>query len=131
MHKILFIVTIITLGAGLAAAPCAYCETAAQDKIKYEAKGKRDPFVPLIGQEKAKVAGLENIASVEDINIEGIAIGSGGKNVAILNGQMVKDNDKFGALQIKKVSRKEVKISIDGKDYTLKLPEPQKVNSGV
>lgn len=122
---------IATLSAGLTAAPCICDEKAASDQVKYESKGKRDPFIPLIGQEKAKVVGLDNITSVEDVNLEGIAIGAGGKNVAILNGQMVKDNDKFGTLQIKKVSRKEVRISIDEKDYTLKLQEPERGDSGV
>lgn len=91
-------------------------------KFDYESKGKRDPFVPLIGQEKAKGSGLENILSINDVALEGIAVGSKGKNAAILNGQMVKENEVFGVVRIKKISRKSVIISIEGKDYTLDAP---------
>ena len=132
MYKTMLGVIVVSLGVWLAVAPpCAYGEKGFQEPFKYESKGKRDPFVLLIGHEKTKVVGLENIVSLEDINLEGIAIGAGGKNIAILNGQMVKDSDKFGTLQIKKVSRKEVQFSIDGKDYILKLQEPEKGNTGV
>ena len=48
----------------------------------YESKGKRDPFVPLVGQEKAiRPAGLEGVVSIEDVLLEGIAIGPSGKNI--------------------------------------------------
>lgn len=94
--------------------------------FKYEAKGKRDPFIPLIGQEKGVRAGLENISSIQDLNLEGIAVGPTGKNIAILNGQMVKEKDKFGALEIKKISPKSIELSIEGTGYTLTLQEPEK-----
>ena len=100
----------------------------------YEARGKRDPFVPLIGlakeksKEKSKEKGkdvgpvrLAEVGSVNDILLEGVAIGAQGKNVAILNGQMVKENDEIGVLRIIKISRNAVELSIDGKVYTLSL----------
>jgi hypothetical protein len=90
----------------------------------YESKGKRDPFVPLIGQDKGtSSAGLEGVISAQDITLEGIAVGPSGKNIAILNGQIVKEKDKFGLLQIKKISKKTVEISIDGKIHKLSLQE--------
>ena len=97
----------------------------------YEAKGKRDPFVPLLGQEKgSRPAGLEGITSMQDVLLEGIAMGPSGKNIAILNGQMVKEQDKYGALQIKKISRKAVEILIDGKIYTLSLQDEEGIKIG-
>lgn len=92
----------------------------------YESKGKRDPFVPLIGQDKVnRLGGLEGIISVNDVLLEGIAIGPSGKNIAILNGQMVKEKDKFGLLQIKKISKKTVELSIDGKIHILSLKDEE------
>ncbi|MCX5665639.1 MAG: hypothetical protein NT036_01120 [Candidatus Omnitrophica bacterium] len=97
----------------------------------YEAKGKRDPFVPLIGQDKGgRPAGLEGIVNIQDVLLEGIAMGPSGKNIAILNGQMVKENDKFGILEIKKISRKTVELSIDGKVYTLNLQDEKGIKVG-
>ena len=97
----------------------------------YESKGKRDPFVSLVGQDKVShSAGLEGIVSVNDVLLEGIAIGPSGKNIAILNGQMVKEKDKFGLLQIKKISKKTVELSIDGKVHTLSLQEEKGIKVG-
>ena len=97
----------------------------------YESKGKRDPFIPLIGQDKgSRPAGLEGIVNIQDVLLEGIAMGPLGKNIAILNGQMVKENDKFGLLQIKKISKKTVELSIDGKVYTLNLQDEKGIKVG-
>jgi len=97
----------------------------------YESKGKRDPFVPLVGQDKGnRSSGLEGIVSANDILLEGIATGPLGKNIAILNGQMVKERDKFGLLQIKKISKKTVELSIDGKVHTLSLQEEKGIKVG-
>ncbi len=105
----------------VAAVGCGYW---AQMGFGYESNGKRDPFIPLIGQEKGhRPSSLEEITLIEDVLLEGIAIGPSGKNIAILNGQMVKEKDKFGLLQIKKISKKTVELSIDGKDYTLSLQD--------
>lgn len=99
--------------------------------LGYESRGKRDPFVPLIGQDKGDHSGgLEGITSIQDLLLEGIAIGSTGKNVAILNGQMVKEKDKFGSLYIKKISKKAIELSIDGKDYTLSLKDEEGIEIG-
>ncbi len=97
----------------------------------YEAKGERDPFVPLIGQGKGgRPAGLEGVTSIQDVLLEGIAIGPLGKNVAILNGQMVKERDKFGILEVKKISKKTVGLLIDGKDHTLSLQDEEGIKVG-
>jgi hypothetical protein len=97
----------------------------------YESNGKRDPFVPLVGQEKgSRPVSLAEIASIEDVILEGIALGPLGKNIAILNGQMVKEKDRFGAIQIKKISKKTVEFSIEGKDYTLSLQEEKGIKVG-
>lgn len=122
----LIISTVLTFA--VLGSECAYCSSAAQDAFEYPSKGKRDPFVPLVGQEKAKVSTLADITSIEDVHLEGIAIGAGGKNIAILNGQMVKEKDKLGVIYVKEISQKLVQLSIEGKDYTLKIREPERVN---
>jgi type II secretory pathway component PulC len=118
MSRIRVIGTLIAVFAILVtAAQCAVCED-----YKYEPLGKRDPFVPLIGGSKPIVAKLEDITSVDDIKVEGIAIGAQGKRVAILNGEVLKENDKVGEVEIKKVDKKSVVIQMGGKSYNLYLP---------
>lgn len=106
-----------------------YCAQNSDIGFIYDPEGKRDPFVSLIGQERSAGAGLETVASPEELKLEGIAIGSGGKEIAILNGRIVKENDKFGSLLIKKITRKSVEFSIEGRDYKLTLQEPEKNNA--
>ena len=113
-----------------ACARYGYCADTSYKDFFYDPQGKRDPFIPLIGQEKNVMgAGLETVASPDDLKLEGIATGAGGKQAAILNGQIVKEKDKFGSLVIKKISRKSVEISIEGRDYKLSLKEPEKDNA--
>lgn len=91
--------------------------------LKYESKGKRDPFVPLIGSGKIITSGLDDILSIEDVSLEGIAVGAGGKRVALINGQILKEDDKRGNLKIKHITATKVTLSIDDKLYNLSLPE--------
>jgi hypothetical protein len=124
-------IKIIVYTTVLAVYICVYalygcCADAASDTFKYDPKGKRDPFIPLVGQEKSMGAGLETVVSPDDLKLEGIATVAGGKQVAIINGQMVRENDKFGVLLIKKISRKSVELSIEGMSHTLTLQETEK-----
>lgn len=129
MYKII-VYTLIIIAYIFAQALCGYCADASDNGFIYDNKSKRDPFIPLVGQERSVGAGLETIVSQDDVKLEGIAIGAGGKQIAILNGHMVKENNKFGALVIKKISRKSVEISIEGRDYTLTLQGSEKDNAG-
>ena len=99
-------------------ATAAFCEV-----FKYDARGRRDPFVPLIGQDKVTVAGLSEITSVEDIKLEGIAIGAKGKKTAIINGEIVKVGAKTGEVEIKSIDHKSVTLTISGKEYKVSLSE--------
>lgn len=93
-----------------------------EQRFQYDARGKRDPLVPLIGKDKPSIVKLENITSIEDVRLEGIADGAIGK-IAIMNGELVKERDKFGEVIIKKIAARAVTITIEGKEYTVTLPE--------
>ena len=129
MRKII-VYTLILIAVLSAFASCAYCADKADNAFSYDPKGRRDPFAPLVGQERGTAAGLESIASFDDLKLEGVAVGAQGRQVAIINGQMVKEKDKFGALLIKKISRRSVELSIENRDYTLTLQESEKDNAG-
>jgi hypothetical protein len=103
--------------------------------LGYDSGGKRDPFVTLIerNKEKAKYkipSGLEGVTSIQEVLLEGIAMGPMGKNAAIMNGQMVKENDKVGIVQIKKISKKKVELLVGGKDYTVSLQDEKGIKIG-
>lgn len=100
------------------------------DGYKYESHGKRDPFVPLVGSGKAVKLGLKDAASIADVKLEGIASGSGSKLIAILNGEIVKEGDRFGNVEITKITGKSVMIVMSGKKYVIGLIEEEGAKNG-
>jgi len=94
---------------------------AMSENFKYEAKGRRDPFVPLIGQDRPAVISLEDVTSIDDIKLEGIAIGAKGERVAIINGTMVKKNDVISEIEVKAISDSAITLTINGKEHTVNL----------
>lgn len=97
---------------------------------KYESQGKRDPFVPLVGIDKPAISKLEDVTSITDIRLEGIASGAKGNLVAILNGEIVKEGNKYGEIKIVKITKKAVTIRMGGVDYEKILIEDGGVKSG-
>ena len=93
------------------------------EEFRYEAKGKRDPFIPLVGPDRVAIAGLEDIVSIDDVNLEGIAVGAQGNTVVMINGHMLKEGDKVGSLEVKKITKSVVTLAVGGKAYNLKLTE--------
>jgi len=93
------------------------------DAFQYESKGKRDPFVPLVGAEKPAAARLIDITSIDDIRLDGIALRAKGEAAAIINGELIKSGDKVGDITVKSITKTTVTLIIGGKAHELKLPE--------
>lgn len=93
------------------------------EQYRYDPHGKRDPLIPLVGQDKpgGSVA-FSEIVSIDDVRLEGIA-GENNKRTAIINGELVKENFKSGEVQIEKITKNSVTLTISGKEFTIKLPE--------
>jgi len=89
----------------------------------YDPKGRRDPFIPLVGQERPSLASLSDIESIEDVKLEGFAVAPDGKRIAVINGELVRSGDRAGEFEVLEVGKKSVKVSISGKTYDLTLPE--------
>jgi hypothetical protein len=92
------------------------------DAFQYESKGKRDPFVPLVGMDRPAVARLEDVSSADDLKLVGLAVGSGGRKVAVLNGEAMKEGDRVGEVELKRVNKKSATIAIGGRSYEIFLP---------
>jgi len=101
----------------------AITSLAGAENFEYNAHGRRDPFVSLIGPEKPAVTRLSDITSVEDIRLEGIVSGAKGEMAAMMNGEILKQNDRIGNIKVKYITKAEVTLIIGGKEYKLKLPE--------
>lgn len=101
----------------------AFSENTAGGEFRYESRGKRDPFVPLIGIDRPAISKLEEITSPADIRLEGIASGAGGRLVAMLNGEIVKEGQRFGEIEIQKITKESVTIGMSRSVYTKVLGE--------
>ena len=95
------------------------------DAYQYEARGKRDPFVPLLGQggKSSAVVSLEDAVTIADVKLEGIASDAKGRRVAILNGEIVKEGSLIGLVRTVKIDAKSVSLLVGGKEYTVNLFE--------
>ena len=110
--------------SGLAMMALVIAASAQAEQFRYDSHGKRDPLMPLIGQEKSKGSiAFYEIASIDDVKLEGIAAQASGTNTAIINGELVKSGFKAGEVEIKSITKNSVLLTIGGKEYTVKLPE--------
>lgn len=109
---ILFLIIFITVFG-----KCLFAEDAA---FAYNSMGKRDPFIPLFAEKsKSSTTSLENVQSIEDVALEGLAYDAAGGSIVILNGIVVSESEKVGNVKVLKVSQTSVMLSINGIEYNL------------
>ena len=111
--------------AVIAIAVLICASTADPAEFQYSSHGKRDPFVPLVGIDRPAFTRLEDVTSVTDIKLEGIASRSGGRRVAILNGEVAKPGDVFGMIAIQDITDRKVTFTFGGKPYEISLYEEE------
>ena len=89
----------------------AFCE----EKL-YNAKGKRDPFTPLVASgSKAAAGGLLGVESIEEVVVEGIVCDPDPKNsVAVVNGSVLKEGDEVGVVKLVKIDPAGASLSVNG-----------------
>lgn len=99
--------------------PFAFCR--AQGEFVYDAKSKRDPFIPLVTSEGGLL--LEKEENIAGILLEGIIYDKNGLSYAIVNGEVVKAGDKIGDYQILKVEKNKVIFIKEGQISEVELKE--------
>jgi len=105
----------------LALAALAVAVSLWSQSVQYESRGKRDPFMPLVGIDRPAVTRLEDVASIDDLKLEGIALGAQGRRAAMLNGQVVREHEKVGEVELQKIDEKSITVLIGGKAYEIFL----------
>ncbi len=88
----------------------------------YDSGKRRDPFIPLTGEEDAQVSG----SSAGAIKLEGIIYDPGERSVAILNGNTYRAGDSIGDTKIVKILKDHVVISIEDEEKKLWIREEEK-----
>ena len=87
----------------------------------YDAHKKIDPFWPLVSA-NGVILTYDNNVTATDIVLQGVVIDSSGdKNIAIINGKVVKIGDKVGVYTIESIANDHVNIINDQEQMMIKL----------
>ncbi len=92
----------------------------AQGVFVYDDHGKRDPFMPLVSSDGLVVSYDEDL-SVNDLVLEGIVADASGNNAAIVNGKIVKINDRIGPYVVDSIAVDHVEFLKAGERFVLKI----------
>lgn len=89
----------------------------------YDAHGRRDPLIPLVGQNRPAGSNLAEVVSIDDVRLEGIVSRAGSGNKAILNGELVSEGQRVGDVEIKSIGAEKVVLTLSGKEHVINLSE--------
>lgn len=88
----------------------------AQGEFIYDAKGKRNPFIPLVTSD-GRLLKLDREEARGDLSIEGIIYDKDGRSFAIVNGSVVGIGDTVGDYQVLKIEKDRVILIKEGQTF--------------
>lgn len=95
----------------------------------YNAKGRRDPFVPLLTAEGQRIhpPGLDEgtATGISGLVLQGIVFDPRGDNYAVINGKIVLEQGEINGMRIVRIQSNAVTILADGQEHRLELRRPQ------
>jgi hypothetical protein len=97
---------------------------AQEEKFVYDDQGLRDPMRPLVSPTITFVD-YETDFRVTDLRLEGIMSGQDGQSIAVINGQIVKTNDKVGEFIIMRITSDTVELKGGEQKFQLKLKKEE------
>jgi len=94
----------------------AYAKTPARE-FTYDDHNKRDPFIPLVTKDGKIMPGAKTDSEIEteQIVLEGIIWDPQGNSVAIMNGKLVKEQERVFDFQVLKIKQTGVILQKGGK----------------
>ncbi len=93
-----------------------------QEEFKYDAKGKRNPFIPLVTPEgKLIKLDTEIQSGNQGLSLEGIIYDKLGISYAIVNSTVVRTGDFVGDYQILKIENNKIILIRDGLTSEIEL----------
>jgi len=96
-------------------------EIFAEEEFRYNPKGKRDPFIPLISESGGYASDAYEASAAEDIRLEGIVWDEVKGSIAIINGEIVKEGDAMGSIKILKINKDSVIFDVGGENVKIGL----------
>jgi hypothetical protein len=92
----------------------------AQEQFVYDAKGKRDPFIPLVTPD-GRLLKLGQEEGISELSLEGIFYDQAGGSYLIVNGEVVRVGEKIGDYQVLKIEKKKATFLKNGEPIEVKL----------
>ncbi len=114
-----FMVILVSASCLLPPASCL-----AQEQFIYDAKNKRDPFIPLVTAD-GRLLKLEQEERVSGLLLEGIIYDKNGLSYAIVNGEVIKVGDKVGDYQVFKIEKNKVIFLKEGQPLEIELKKEE------
>ena len=96
----------------------------AQEDFVYDAKGKRNPFIPLITS-GGKLLKLDVDKSEKNLLLEGIIYDQKGISYAIVNGEVIKTGDSILGYQVLKIENNKVLFIKEGEPLEIELEKEE------
>ena len=98
----------------------------AQGEFVYDAKGKRNPFIPLVTPEgRLLKLDKQEATSAEGLVVEGIIYDKFGRSFAIVNTNVVGIGDAVGDYQVLKIQENKVIFIKDGEPLEVELTKEE------
>ena len=101
-----------------------YAPCCSEEEFVYDAKGRRDPFIPLVTPD-GRLLKLEQEEGVSGLLLEGIIYDKNGASYAIVNGEVVRIGDEVGDYQVLKIEEKKVVFIKEGQTVELELKKEE------
>ena len=90
----------------------------------YNDHNRRDPLWRLVSSDGA-IINYDTDLLISDLTIEGIIYDPHGKSFAIVNGNVVKSNDKIGQYIVKSIEQRRVILTNGHEDFLLELKKEE------
>lgn len=96
----------------------------AEQQFAYDARGKRDPFIPLVTPD-GRFIKLEKKETNLGLLLEGIIYDERGLSYAIVNGEIVRVSDEVAGYQVLKIEQNKVVFIKSGQTMEIELKEEE------
>ncbi len=93
----------------------------AEEVYEYEAKSRRDPFVPLVSERGVYASDAYGISGIADIRLEGIVWDNTKTSIAIVNGEIVEEGQEIGSVKVLKIERDAVVFEVEREEVRIEL----------
>ena len=87
----------------------------------YNAKDKRDPFVPLASKDGYYLSDSHAVKDIKDIRLEGIVWDNKKGSIAIINSEIITIGQSIGDFKLLDIEENSVVFDLDGESIRIEL----------